>query len=289
MKKIPVIIFCYNRPNKLKNLLNEIKKNSDYKSYKYFFFCDGPKNNLEIKKCKYVFEIASNFNVKFKSIKKNKINLGLSKNIISGLNIMFGNYDSAIILEDDLSISKNTLKFLSQMLFKYRNHKNIGSITAYSYIHNFNQFDNKLYLVSRHCSWGWGTWKNVWNKINWNDYRIKKDGFSKGGYDLKILLQGQKKNLINSWAIRFNLFCHNNNLKCIMPRYSLVNNLGFDKDGTHTKKRFFRNTLLKKKKINLINYLNNQPAKNSSVSNKIRYMHKPSIKLIFRLLMKFFM
>ena len=79
--------------------------------------------------------------------------------------------------------------------------------------------------------------ENIWNKINWNDYRIKRDGFSKGGYDLKILLQGQK-NLINSWAIRFNLFCHNNNLKCIMPRYSFVNNLGFDKDGTHTKKDF---------------------------------------------------
>ena len=49
MKKIPVAIFCYNRPDKTKNLLKEIEKNQDYKDYNYYFFCDGPKHKQDIK------------------------------------------------------------------------------------------------------------------------------------------------------------------------------------------------------------------------------------------------
>jgi hypothetical protein len=288
MKKIPVAIFCYNRPDKTKNLLKEIEKNQDYKDYNYYFFCDGPKHKQDNKRCDEVLKIVKNFKSKSKRIKKNKINLGLSKNIIGGISFVFKTNNYAIILEDDLSISRNTLKFLSTMLLKYKNDKNIGSISAYSYMHNFNTIKDKLYLIPRHCSWGWATWKNVWVKIRWNNYEIKKKNFSNGGYDLRLLLEGQKKNLINSWAIRFNLFCHNHNLKCIMPRYSFINNLGFDESGTHTKKSYFKNNILRIKKINLKNLVNQKLSENQIVSNKIKYMHRPSVKLLIKLIFNSF-
>ena len=118
--------------------------------------------------------------------------------------------------------------------------------------------------------------------------QLKRKNFSNGGYDLRLLLEGQKKNLINSWAIRFNLFCHNHNLKCIMPRYSFINNLGFDESGTHTKKSYFRNNILRIKKNNLNILVNQKPSENKIVSNKIKYMHRPSIKLLIKLIFKFF-
>ena len=288
MKKIAVVIFCFNRADKTRRLLREIERNQNYKDYHYYFFCDGPKNKEDISKCSEVFEIVKGFKIKFKNIKKNKNNLGLSKNIIDGMNFVFKTNNYAIILEDDLSLSRNTLKFLSTMLLKYENNKNIGSISAYSYLHNFDHIKNKLYLVSRHCSWGWATWKNVWKKIKWNNYDIKKHNFSKGGYDLNLLLEGQKKNLINSWAIRFNLFCHNHDLKCVMPRYSFINNLGFDDTGTHTKKSYFKNNTLIIKKIDLKKLVNQKPSEDEIISSKIKYMHKPSIKLIIKLIFKFF-
>ena len=40
------------------------------------------------------------------------------------------------------------------------------------------------------------------------------------------MLKAQKLKLINSWAIRFNLFCYNNNLLSLAPRYSIVQNNG---------------------------------------------------------------
>ena len=288
MKKIPIVIFSYNRPDKIKKLLGCIKKNQDYKNYNYFFFFDGPKTNQDIKKCNDVLKIIKNFKIKNKQIKKNIFNIGLSQNVIQGLSKVFQTNKYAIILEDDLFISSNTLAFLSSMLIKYKNRNDIGSISAYSYIHNFDKIENNLYLVSRHCSWGWATWKNIWENINWNNYKIKKENFSNGGFDLRLLLEGQKKNLINSWAIRFNLHCHNNNLKCIMPRFSFVNNLGFDENGTHTKKNFFRQNILNLKKINVKRLIKIKPYENNFISKKIKFMHKPSIKLIAKLILKFF-
>ena len=40
-----------------------------------------------------------------------------------------------------------------------------------------------------------GYLKNVWMKIKWNNCEIKKKDFSRGGYDLGLLLEGQKKKL----------------------------------------------------------------------------------------------
>ena len=51
--------FCYNRPDKTKIFWEKLKK-SDYKNYKYYFFCDGPKYKEDIKKCDEVLKIVKN-------------------------------------------------------------------------------------------------------------------------------------------------------------------------------------------------------------------------------------
>ena len=41
----PIVIFAYNRPNHLRELLKSIKNSKNYKNHKFYFFCDGPKKN----------------------------------------------------------------------------------------------------------------------------------------------------------------------------------------------------------------------------------------------------
>ena len=104
-------------------------------------------------------------------------------------------------------------------------------------------------MTHRHCSWCWGTWPRVWNKINWSNYTLlnfKRRKFTDGGFDLPIMLKAQKLKLINSWAIRFNLFCYNNNLLSLAPRYSIVQNNGSLEGATHMSFRslFIKNEIL---------------------------------------------
>jgi hypothetical protein len=73
-----------------------------------------------------------------------------------------------------------------------------------------------------------------------------------------------------------------------MPRYSFINNLGFDESGTHTKKSYFKNNILRIKKINLKNLVNQKLSENKIVSNKIKYMHRPSVKLLIKLIFNSF-
>ena len=46
----PIIIFSYNRPKHLNDLIDSLIENKEAKLSKIYFFCDGPKNQYDIKK-----------------------------------------------------------------------------------------------------------------------------------------------------------------------------------------------------------------------------------------------
>ena len=111
-----------------------------------------------------------NINVSFR-----KTNYGLAKNITSGVSKIFKRYEKIIVLEDDLLVSKNFLKFMNDALNFYQNKKKIWHISGWSYdiseINNLN-FDN--YFLSFPSSWSWATWKNRWKYFNKNPANIIK-------------------------------------------------------------------------------------------------------------------
>ena len=294
----PIIIFSYNRPRHLNNLIDSLIQNEVSKLSKIFFFCDGPKNEKDKKKISQIKNLLKKKKLKIYFKKFRNKNIGLANNIINGVSQVLKMYQSCIVLEDDLVINKNCIKFMNFMLNKFNNNKKIGSISAHSYIDDFyykKKFD--FYVSKRHSSWCWGTWSRVWNKIDWNDTSISEHfnnrssikKFSQGGKDLNLLLWGSHHNLINSWAIRFNFFCFKNSLKSIQPRYSMIKNDGRDFSGTHEKFYFKFN-----KKYSfypkLDNYKNTfkRILENDQINFYIRDNHRRSIKLSLKFFFKHF-
>ena len=98
--KTPILILCYNRPYKLKKLLNIIKK---IKPLKIYFNCDGPKkNNLDIKNTKNIRNIIKKFNSQRNIVYNfNSHNLGCKDSVQKGLDFFFKHEKMGIILEDD--------------------------------------------------------------------------------------------------------------------------------------------------------------------------------------------
>ncbi len=289
MKYFPIIIFGYNRPELLKNCILSLTSYKDFKKHNFFFFCDGPKNYTDNKKINKIKSILNNSKIKFKKKIFKKKNLGLSSNIIGGVTSVLKKNKAAIIIEDDLYLDKNAIKFINFFLNKKKSEKKIGSISAYSYIHNEKfKFGFDCYYLKRHCSWAWGTWNDRWNKIDWDDTSIDKhfknkksiNFFDKIGKDLNLLLWAHRNKYINSWAIRFNLSCMKNKLLSIQPRYSLVRNDGHGKESTHQKfkKNININNFFKikndfyKKKIKII--------KKKEIDELLRRDHKRSLRLI---------
>jgi GR25 family glycosyltransferase involved in LPS biosynthesis len=292
MKVAPILIFSYNRPSHLLNLLNSLVLNLNIEKYNIYFFCDGPKNLDDIIKINLIEKIINSFKkkLKFKKIFFRKQNVGLAKNIISGVTTVLKLKPYCIILEDDLELNSMTIVFLDHYLKLFQNKKRIGSVSAHSYINHLKISNlQEYYLTRRHSSWCWGTWSRVWNNIKWDtiDYKnhfsnnVEKKLFSQGGNDLNLLLWGQYREYINSWAIRFNYFCFKKSLLSFQPRYSMINNRGRDFSGTHEKFSFSKIRNIKYfpkllKKVNLNIYLSKK------IDLFIKNSHRKSFKLAIK-------
>lgn len=284
-KYFPIVLFAYNRPYHFKKVINSIEKTKDIKKYKIYFFCDGPKSHLDKNKIKEIKKIISkkkkiNF---YKTTFRDK-NLGLARNIIKSLNEVFKTNKAAIIIEDDIILNHKAISFINFYLNRFYKKENIGSVSAHSYIDNLKTKKKLIYYLSkRHSSWAWGTWSYIWKKINWSKTKrvnIFKTDFDNLGNDMKLLLWGQNNKYINSWAIRFNYFCFENNLKSFQPRYSKIQNIGLDGSGTHG--------FIKKKYYKISKNLNREFVYRPKIDDDYHYIdnyikkkHKKSIRLLF--------
>ena len=90
--------------------------------------------------------------------------LGLRKNIISSVTKILKKYDKIIVLEDDIFVSKNFLNYMNCSLDFYQKLDKVWHISGFFPINNFQKKDNVYVSNSMFC-WGWGTWKNKWEKF----------------------------------------------------------------------------------------------------------------------------
>ncbi len=245
-RKLPVIaFFVYNRPEHTQVTLNRLMKNISSKKYNIYIFSDGPKklkDEINVNKVRNFINKIKYFN-KIKIIKQKK-NLGLSKSLKNALNYLFSFNDKVIILEDDIFTNKYFLNYMNDALNYFENKDYVGSVSGYSFTDQMpSDYKKNTYLGYRHSSWGWGTWKHVWNTINWDKKWINRqskkknfnNAFNIGGNDMFHILQEQIKGNIDSWSIIFDLNCFINNKFCVCPKKSLVQNIGFDGSGIHCK------------------------------------------------------
>ena len=292
----PIVIFSYNRPKHLNNLFESLALNKISKLNKIFFFCDVPKNKYDKKKISEIKLLLKKKKINIHNKVFRKKNLGLANNIISGVSYVLSKYKNCIVLEDDLVLDKNCINFMNKMLKEFKNEKNLGSISAYSYIDEYKKDKNfDFYISKRHSSWCWGTWSRVWNKIDWSSKNLNKhfenklsiNRFSVGGKDLNLLLWGNYKKFINSWAIRFNFHCFKKSLKSIQPRYSMIRNEGKDFSGTHEKINFkFKKKFNFDPNLGSKNEILKRTIESEEIYSYIKNSHRRSYKLSIKYFLK---
>lgn len=229
--------------------VESLKKNFLASESRLFIFCDGPKSdNLDQVRAvrEYVHTIQGFASV---TVYESDVNKGLANSIISGVSRIFRTFNKAIVLEDDLLLSTNFLCYMNQSLSFYEENKRILSISGYSLLIKYPYgYEYDAALSFRASSWGWATWKDRWESIDWEvkSYKsfkyniIKRLKFNRGGSDMSHLLDKQMSGKINSWAIRFCYHQFENNMFDVFPVMSKVANVGFGYAATNTKKGIFR-------------------------------------------------
>ena len=239
----PIIIFVYNRLDHLNRLFNSLDKNNLFKKSKILVFSDGPKHEIDINKIDKVRELLKKrLNPQNSEIIENHVNLGLSKNVIGGLNKTFKIYDRAIILEDDLELSPFFLNYMNDALNLYANSENVASISGYMYPIAPKKFSNNYFFLKLIESWGWGTWKRAWNIFENDSLQLKKKIDEKqlanqfnfeSGISYYKMLTDNINGLNDSWAVRWYASIFLKNMNTLFPSKSFVKNIGVDDSGEH--------------------------------------------------------
>lgn len=242
----PVAIFVYNRVDHTKQTLEALMKNNLATETDVYVFCDNYKNENSRKAVEltreYINSLKNNNPFKSFNVEYAEKNKGLANSIIYGVTKVIDKYNKIIVLEDDLVSSENFLSYMNQTLNFYNNDMRIWSISGYTFnIDIPKEYNESVYLSYRGSSWGWATWKNRWDKVDWsvkdynefkNNYN-KRRAFNRGGRDMSVMLDAQMLKKCDSWAIRWCYSQHRENMYTIYPVKSYINNIGVDGSGTH--------------------------------------------------------
>lgn len=241
----PIIIFAFNRLEPLKRCVASLLANNEAAESDLIVYVDGPRASKEGEAEKvmavreYVKTIAG-----FKSLETHfsEKNRGLGPSLIAGITDVMKRYGRAIIVEDDLNCSTNFLSFLNQGLVFYQDKKEVFSISGETVkVKAPKNYDYDNYFAPRAGCWGWATWKDRWESVDfelndWNAVVKNKRKFNKwGGSDCYSLLNGWHTGKNKSWAIRFNYSQFLQGATSVFPVVSKVSNEGFAEDGTNCK------------------------------------------------------
>ena len=214
-KLSPVAVFVYNRPEHTKKMLAKLDECFDADRYCLHIFSDGAKkdndkNVLSVRKIIMEFQKHNSFGSVVLHIKEK--NCGLANSVIAGVSALIEEHGTVIVVEDDLIVAKDFLRYMQGALDFYQSDSRIWSIAGFTpYLEGVNNYPHDVYLCERAGSWGWGTWKDRWNKVDWNvsSYPsfqksiLKRLQFERRGPGMTKMLDMQMRGELDSWAIRF--------------------------------------------------------------------------------------
>jgi hypothetical protein len=251
----PIAIFCYNRLDKLNNLIDSIKKNEEYSNSKIYFFIDifehDPSVTHEI--IEYVQKIEGFLE---KEVIVRDKSYGLRDNILTGIDYVFKSEEMIICLEDDLIIDKYFLFYMNLCLNHFKDQKNVWHINGWSYP-RVTFFSSRIIIGRLINSWGWATWKDRWllHDERENNLITNLDNSEKKKFNYYNLtnweqqLKDNDANKIKTWAIFWYQTVFLKNGLSVYPSRSLIFNSGMDGSGTNSGISKIFETALKQKKV----------------------------------------
>ena len=249
MKLYPIILFTYNRPWHTEQVLRALKKNELADQSHLIVYVDGPKANAtheQIGKIEEVRRVVKQEqwcgSVEYHIAEQN---IGCRNSIIQGITEVLNRYEAAIILEDDIVTSPYFLRFMNTCLDYYRNYKSVFSVSGHNLPENKFQlppdYDYDVFVSLRLLNWGWATWSDRWQQVNWDKTEIPifmkndqfKSAFNRSGDDMSKMLLEEYDRKSDAWDIQFAWHHFSNHGVSIVPRHSYINNIGADGSGTH--------------------------------------------------------
>jgi hypothetical protein len=236
VSRFPVILFAYARPVHLARVLACLRENRVGRLYA---FSDGARADSDGAKVAEVRTLLRAVDWCEVVLVERASNLGLGRNVLSGISEVVAKEPGFIVWEDDLICVPGCLAWLQAALECYQGDPRVMSVTGWTHPDVApSGLADRPYFDGRAECWVWGTWSDRWKGIGEStalEFMAEAEGRgiarSAYGSDLPAMAAAEVKR--NLWAVRW-LYAHLARGKlCLRPPWSMVEHIGFDADATN--------------------------------------------------------
>lgn len=237
----PILFVTFNRPDLAEKVFETIRI---VRPEKLYFASDGPiignpGDEEKITSLRNMVLSGVNWPCELKTLFRD-VNVGLPRANIQAISWFFENEEAGIILEDDTLPSISFFSFCTELLKKYEDDERIMHICGLNIFDHVNDYGKSYYFSNYGHIWGWASWKRAWEKLDYNllhwaklrSIQMPQDHpFSVMHQNFENVWNGKSKSGLTRWyysvALNSGLF--------IIPKHSLIKNIGCRSDGTNFK------------------------------------------------------
>lgn len=246
MFNTPILLITFNRPSHTKKTIEALRIQ---KPPLVYVFQDGPREHRDedIKMCELVRDVIDSeidWDCELHTYFSDK-NRGCRDAIIYAITEVLKMHESVIVVEDDIITSPAFYCYMTKALEYYKDRETVYSISGHSHSPEKFQvpedYDYDVFISPRLFNWGWGTWRDRWEKTDWSmsyyEQLIKHpyecQAFNRGGDDMLSMLIDEYEGRTSAWDIQFAFAHFYNHAVSIVPCISYTHNIGMDGSGTH--------------------------------------------------------
>ena len=179
-------------------------------------------------------------------------NLGCKQAVSGAVKWFFSDVDSGIVLEDDILPEPSFFPYCEKMLERYRLNPFVGAVCGFNR-EGASSFKDDIFLCTTVGVWGWASWADKLRDYS-ADYSFLYNAAA-AGEEIPAkkrmtrylsrkaeseLLSNAKRAVegeLNTWDYQFSEYLALRQMASVVPRKSLVRNLGFSSDSTPTSGR----------------------------------------------------
>jgi len=241
----PVVFCVFSRLDTTKQVFEQIR---NAKPAKLYIVADSARENKpgEKEKVEAVRKYIED-NIDWPcEVKKNYApkNMGCGRRISSGLTWVFEQEEQAIILEDDCVPDPTFFRYCQEMLEYYKDNDEVMMISGNNPMSSCYPIKEPYLFSKVPFIWGWATWRRSWkyydfDLMNWpaefNDPIWKKVLPRKAYWVYSAEFDELYKHHFDTWDYQLMYATIKYNKVNLVPAESLVFNIGFQEESTHTK------------------------------------------------------
>ncbi len=241
---VPVLLITFNRPKETSRVLEALRL---VQPSRLFVASDGPRpsRTTDFARCAEVRKLVEtlvDWPCEIQTLFQNQ-NLGCRRGVVAAISWFFEHVSEGIILEDDIVPDPTFFQYQEELLTRFRDDTRVMCVSGHQALGRAPWVES--YRFSRFAAiWGWGTWKRVWDQYE----PLAESYFQLGGQEpiRKFLkkpqlvawwhqnLESAAEGRLDTWDVQFCYLLLKTRSLCVIPSESLVENIGFGSDATHT-------------------------------------------------------